>query len=143
MSSSPSLLGKRILAGCIDYTFVYAFIFAFIFAFGEPNEEGGLSLTGFLAMVPTLFWFVFIVLLETFYGATVGNSLLDLKPKFLTSSSGTLSFGQSIKRHMLDPIDMFPFGFLGIILIKNTEKNQRLGDIWAKTIVVSTKKNSV
>lgn len=143
MSSSPSLLGKRILAGLIDYTFVYAFTFAFIFAFGEPNEEGGFSVTGFLVMIPTLFWFVFIVLLETFYGATVGNSLLDLKPKSLTSSSGTLSFGQSIKRHLLDPIDMFPFGFLGIILIKNTEKNQRLGDIWAKTIVVSTKKNSV
>jgi uncharacterized RDD family membrane protein YckC len=122
---------------------VYAFTFAFIFALGEPNEEGGFSVTGLLAMVPTLFWFVYIVLLETFYGATVGNSLMDLKPRSLTSSSGTLSLGQSIKRHLLDPIDMFPFGFLGIILIKNTEKNQRLGDIWAKTIVVSTKKSNM
>ena len=32
---------------------------------------------------------------------------------------------------------MFPFGLIGVITIKNTEKHQRLGDLWAKTIVVS------
>lgn len=40
---------------------------------------------------------------------------------------------------MLDPLDMFPFGIIGYITMKNTSKTQRLGDIWAKTIVVKSK----
>jgi len=39
---------------------------------------------------------------------------------------------------LLDPIDMFFFGLIGIVTIKNTDKNQRLGDIWGNTIVVKT-----
>ncbi|WP_281013643.1 hypothetical protein [Psychroflexus torquis] len=31
---------------------------------------------------------------------------------------------------------MFLFGLIGILTIKNSEKNQRLGDMWAKTSVV-------
>ncbi|WP_394335734.1 RDD family protein [Flavobacterium cyanobacteriorum] len=46
------------------------------------------------------------------------------------------TFFQSLKRHVLDPVDMFPFGLIAIITIKNTDKHQRLGDLWAKTIVV-------
>ena len=34
---------------------------------------------------------------------------------------------------------MFFFGLVGIITIKNTDKNQRVGDLWAKTIVVPIK----
>lgn len=134
-------LTKRFLAGLIDYTIIYAFFYAFISAFGEPNEEGGYSVTGFLALVPILFWFLFLVVLETFFGATLGNSIVGLQPKSLTKNNGELSLGQSIKRHVLDPIDMFPFGLLGIMAIKNTDRNQRLGDIWAKTIVVEANQN--
>jgi hypothetical protein len=38
---------------------------------------------------------------------------------------------------------MFPFGLIGIMTIKNTDRNQRLGDIWAKTVVmeIENKKN--
>lgn len=134
-------LTKRFLAGLIDYAIIYAFFYAFISAFGESNEEGGYSVTGFLALVPILFWFVFLVVLETFFGATLGNSIVGLQPKSLTKNNGELSLGQSIKRHLLDPIDMFPFGLLGIMAIKNTDRNQRLGDIWAKTIVVEANQN--
>ncbi|MGL5111961.1 MAG: RDD family protein [Flavobacterium sp.] len=134
-------LTKRFLAGLIDYAIIYAFFYAFISAFGEPNEEGGYSVTGFLALVPILFWFVFLVVFETFFGATLGNSIVGLRPKSLTKNNGELSLGQSIKRHVLDPIDMFPFGLLGIMAIINTDRNQRIGDIWAKTIVVEAKQN--
>jgi uncharacterized RDD family membrane protein YckC len=78
---------------------------------------------------------VIIVLPEVFLGATLGNSIVGLKPISLTRNNGELSLSQSIKRHILDPIDMFPFGLIAIITIKNTDRNQRLGDIWAKTVV--------
>jgi len=35
---------------------------------------------------------------------------------------------------------MFPFGIIGILTIKNSSKNQRLGDIIANTTVVEVKK---
>jgi uncharacterized RDD family membrane protein YckC len=132
--TKPNLL-KRFIAGFTDYLLVYSFFFAFVYSFGEPNNEGGYSVTGILALVPILFWFAIIVLTEVFLGATIGNSIVGLKPKSLTKNNGELSLSQSIKRHLLDPIDMFPFGLIGIMVIKNTDRNQRLGDIWAKTIV--------
>lgn len=132
--TKPNLL-KRFIAGLIDYLLVYGFFFAFVYAFGEPNNEGGYSVTGILSLIPFVFWFLIIVLTEVFLGATLGNALVGLKPQSLTKSNGELSLSQSIKRHLLDPIDMFPFGLVAIITIKNTDRNQRLGDIWAKTIV--------
>lgn len=133
--TKPNLL-KRFIAGLIDYLLVYGFFFAFVYAFGEPNNEGGYSVTGILSLIPFVFWFLIIVFTEVFLGATLGNALVGLKPQSLTKSNGELSLSQSIKRHLFDPIDMFPFGLIGIITIKNTDRNQRLGDIWAKTIVI-------
>lgn len=132
--TKPNLL-KRFIAGLIDYLLVYGFFFAFVYAFGEPNNEGGYSVTGILSLIPFVFWFLIIVFTEVFFGATLGNALVGLKPQSLTKSNGELSLSQSIKRHLFDPIDMFPFGLIAIIIIKNTDRNQRLGDIWAKTIV--------
>ena len=135
-----SNLGKRFLAGLIDYTIIFSLTYAFLYSFGEPNEDGGYSVTGILSLVPFVFWFTFTVLFESFFGSTFGNSIVGLKPKSLMSNNRELTFGQSIKRHLLDPFDMFPFGIIGVITIKNTEKHQRLGDIWAKTIVVEVTK---
>jgi uncharacterized RDD family membrane protein YckC len=85
--------------------------------------------------VLVLFCFAFTVVLEVLLEATLGNSIMGLKPKSLIKNNGELSFSQSLKRHLLDPIDMFLFGLIGIITIKNTDRNQCLGDIWAKIIV--------
>jgi uncharacterized RDD family membrane protein YckC len=135
-----SNIGKRFLAGLIDYTIIFSLTFVFVYSFGEPNQDGGYSVTGILSLVPFFFWFTFTILFESLLGSTFGNSITGLRPKSLTSNSRELSFGQSVKRHLLDPFDMFPFGIIGIITIKNTEKHQRLGDIWAKTIVIEVQK---
>ncbi|MBX9887583.1 MAG: RDD family protein [Flavobacteriaceae bacterium] len=130
-------LGKRFIAGLIDYTIIFTVCYVFIYSFGSPNDEGGYSVTGLLALIPTVIWFSFTVLLELLFGATVGNSVVGLEPKSLTRNNGQLTFSQSFKRHLLDPLDMFPLGLIGLITIKNTAMHQRLGDIWAKTIVVN------
>lgn len=135
-TKTKSHLGKRFMAGLIDYSIISTFFYVYVYTVGSPNEEGGYSVTGLLGLIPIVFWFTFLVLLEVFYGATLGNSILGLKPKSLIRNSGELTFSQSLKRHLLDPFDMFPFGLIGIITIKNTDKHQRLGDIWAKTIVI-------
>ena len=140
------LIGKRIIAGLIDYAIIYGFFIIFILIFGEQNETGEYSVNGIKSLVPVLFWVLMTIGIEQLMGETLGNSLVGLKPisikqnlnsTFKTSNTKP-TFGQSFKRHLLDPIDMFFFGLIGILTIKNSEKNQRLGDMWAKTIVIKT-----
>jgi len=139
MKTEPNI-GNRILAGLIDYTLIYLFTFTMVFVLGEPNEEGVYSLSGAPALIPVLFWLIMTVGLEIGLGATLGNSIVGLKAIPMSGQNRKLTFGQSLKRHLLDPVDMFFFGLPGIITIKNTDKNQRIGDLWAKTIVVKENK---
>jgi uncharacterized RDD family membrane protein YckC len=132
-------IGNRIFAGFIDYLIIYAFTFIMVFTLGEPNSEGTYELNGAPALIPILFWLIMTVGLESGLGGTIGNSLVGLKAIPISGNNRKLTFGESFKRHLLDPIDMFFFGLVGIITISNSEKNQRLGDLWAKTIVVKMK----
>ena len=133
-------IGKRIFAGIFDYLIIYTFFFIFVYSYGEPNEDGGYTVNRALALIPILFWAIMTVGIEQLFGATLGNYAVDLKPISIIGNLEKPSFGQSLKRHLLDPIDMFFFGIVGIITIKNSSKNQRLGDQWANTIVVNSKK---
>ena len=60
---------------------------------------------------------------ESGLGGTVGNSLVGLKAIPISGQNRNLTFFQSFKRHIMDPVDMFLFGLVGIIIIKNTDKN--------------------
>jgi uncharacterized RDD family membrane protein YckC len=130
---------RRIIAGIIDYGLIYLFSFAMIFLLGEPNEEGTYQLTGAPALIPVVLWFIVTVGFESGLGGTLGNSIVGLKAIPISGQNRNLSFGQSFKRHLLDPVDMFFFGLVGIVIIKSTDKNQRVGDLWGKTIVVKMK----
>ena len=129
-------IGKRILAGLMDYAIIFTFTYIFAATYGEPNIDGGYTVEGLPMLIPIGFWGIMIVGIEQFFGATLGNYLLDLKPISINGIQEELTIGQSFKRHLVDLIDMFCFGLIGIMIIKNTEMNQRLGDLWAKTIVV-------
>ena len=132
-------IGNRFAAGLVDYIIIYSVTFFLIYTLGEPNDEGGYSLNGLSGLIPIAFWLIMTVGLEIGFGATLGNSLVGLKPIPKNGINRKLTFSESFKRHLLDPIDMFFFGLVGIITIKNTDLNQRVGDLWAKTIVVPIK----
>ncbi|MCL6217989.1 RDD family protein [Zunongwangia pacifica] len=76
----PKYIGRRYLAGFIDYAIVNTIAFMLIFIMGTPDGEGNYHLNGLPALLPVLFWFLFTVCLETWFGATVGNSIVHLKP---------------------------------------------------------------
>ena len=106
------------------------------------ETENGYKLEGFSFFAVILIWLSYMVGLELTYGGTLGNLMFDLKVISIHPKKTYLTFDQSIKRHLLDVLEMWPFGLIGILLIKNTRHNQRLGDIWAKTIVIDTKDDS-
>ena len=131
-----SNIGIRFLAGFMDYLIIFTFFFVYVYSFGEPSAENGYTVNGLPALVPVLFWGIMTVGMEQVFGATLGNILMNLKPVSINGIDEKLSLSQSFIRHLLDPIDMFFFGLVGILIIKNSDKNQRVGDIAAKTIVV-------
>jgi uncharacterized RDD family membrane protein YckC len=109
----------------------------YIMYFGHDNEEGGKTVENLMTLPLIAFWFLYIVVVESFFGATFGHQAMSLR--VMTLSRKKIELIQALKRHLLDPIDIFFWGIPGIITIKNTDKHQRLGDLWAKTIVIDTK----
>lgn len=104
--------------------------------FGEPTSDGGQEVTGLLILPIAIFWFFYFVFMEGFFSssATLGYQLFYLR--VVQINGRQIDVEHSLKRHLLDPIDLFIFGIPGIIAIQSTDKNQRLGDIWAKTTVI-------
>jgi uncharacterized RDD family membrane protein YckC len=129
-------LKKRIIATVIDYGLYLLFFFAYVMNYGHPNNEGGYTINGLAAFVPEIVWFFYFIVLESFFQGTPGHLASGLK--IFTVYRQNIDISHSIKRHLLDPIDILIYGIPAIISIRNTEKNQRLGDLWAKTIVVDT-----
>lgn len=136
--STKANLGKRFMAGFIDYTIVFGFMGVMFYFYGEQTAAGYvLSGTPFYAVI--IFGGLMTIGVEQVVGATLGNFLFDLKPISIEDlENKRVNIGQSIKRHIGTFIDLLLFGFVAVLLIKNTEHHQRLGDIWAKTIVVDT-----
>lgn len=130
---------KRFIAGLIDYALIFALMSFYIDAFGEPNGEGGLSVTGFMVLPINLAWFILTIGFEQMFGSTLGNGIMNIKPMHHDGRNKP-NLIQSIQRHLLDPIDMFFFGLVGYLNMKNSAKKQRLGDLWAKTIVIENSK---
>ncbi|KQB37803.1 RDD family protein [Flavobacterium aquidurense] len=134
-------LKKRIFAGLIDYVLMFSMLYIMFAYFGERTPKG-YELKGFPALATTLIWGLYMIGFELKFGGTLGNLMFDLQVISIRDTNSTsLSFGQSFKRHLLDIIDLCFFGLIGIVLIKNTKYNQRLGDLWAKTIVIDSTDN--
>jgi uncharacterized RDD family membrane protein YckC len=128
-------IGKRIGATIIDYGIIIAFFTVYVYSVGEPNDEGGYTVTGLPALVPVGFWFIYLIVLEYKWGSTLGHLIFRLSVTDLLH--GNPSFSQILKRRICDIIDIsMSFGIVALILVKNTKYNQRLGDIWAKTLVI-------
>lgn len=132
-------LRKRIFAGLIDYSLMFGMIIVMFIYFGQKTAAG-YELNGFPALVTMLIWCFYMIGFELKFGGTLGNLMFDLQVVSIRDNTTTsVTFGQSFKRHLVDMLDLWFFGLIGILLIKNTKYNQRLGDIWAKTIVIDSK----
>jgi len=112
----------------------------YIEAFGKPNDEGNLSVSGISVLPINLAWFIITIGFEQLFNSTIGNGIMNIKPMH-EDGINKPNIIQSIKRHFLDLVDMFLFGLVGYLTMKNSPKRQRLGDQWAKTIVIENNKS--
>lgn len=126
---------RRIIAWFIDYTIILSLTSFYIFIFGEINSEGAYNVNGIKTFPIIIFWLIYICGIEIILDSTLGNYIVGLKPMDLKTES-KISFKQSFLRHLVDLIDMFFFGIVAIIIIKNSNESQRLGDLLAKSKVI-------
>lgn len=129
-------LSRRIFATLIDYGIYFGIFYCYLLYFGTETADGQ-TVTGFRALPLNIIWLLYFVVVEAASGATVGHTLLDLK--VVTLNGRKIGFTQAFKRRLLDPVDILFWGIPAIVAIKNSDKCQRLGDMWATTVVINIK----
>jgi len=129
---------KRVFAAIIDYGIIYFITYAYIYAFGTMNEAGTLEVKNALVLPIPFFWFLYFPLTESITGQTLGKKILEIR--VINISGQSASLGSTIVRRLLDTVDFFLFGLVGILVIRNSDKYQRIGDQVANTVVVSNPK---
>ena len=125
---------KRVFATLIDYGVFFAITWAYIMYFGEETVDG-YEVSGIMVLPIPIFWFFYFVIIEGFMQATLGHQLFYLQVR--QDNYNEIDIGHSFKRRILDIIDFMFFGVPAFISIRNNKKKQRIGDMYAKTIVVN------
>jgi uncharacterized RDD family membrane protein YckC len=127
----------RVLAAILDLAVVFAAQYYIVETWGEVGPEGDMALRGAPVLLLLLATAAYWILPEWLLGATLGKLALDLR--VTTLNGGTISLAQSLKRNVLRALDFFLFPLTGFVTASLTPNRQRLGDLWANTIVVPRK----
>ena len=95
---------------------------------------------GLLILIDVIIAFLYFTILEGRYGQTVGKMVVKIKVVKQADNS-SVSYVEAAVRTILRIIDLIPFFapyLLAAVLIWASEKNQRLGDRVAHTVVVQS-----
>lgn len=145
ITAQDNVTGPRIGAAIIDIIILGVVFFVFGALFGDSSASSGddgasfnVGLTGGAAILYFLVVLGYYLVLEGTRGQTLGKMALSLK--VVSAEGGELTFGAVAIRTILRIVDGLPtFYLLGIIVVAVSQKNQRLGDMAAKTLVVRAK----
>ena len=127
----------RLVAASLDLLifFFLGFILSIFFGTYSTKANGvSFNLNTIGGTIWLALWFCLVPINEGLTGQTIGKRICGIKVVKINKDIPKIS--SSIIRHLFDLID-FAFLFIGLILIAVGKKKQRLGDIIAKTYVVS------
>ena len=144
-------LESRMIAGLIDHVIIGAITlvlffpaFAAIFAIGGSwwslsqiwmPDFGILSWFGGLFAIHFLLWLIYFTYFEGTSGQTIGKRRVQIK--VVKEDDSRCDLGSAFIRSLLRVFDYLPFLYvIGITLIMVTEKHQRMGDMFARTMIV-------
>ena len=129
-------LSRRYFANVVDYILVCIVLFLYIVWAGAPNDSGGFTVRGFKALVIPLAWFLYFPLCECLFKQTPGKKVFDLYVVDFKGEGPTIV--QAFLRRLADPLEIVFAGMPAMICINHSQKGQRMGDMMAGTLVVST-----
>jgi uncharacterized RDD family membrane protein YckC len=166
MSKPTQVVGRRVAAFLIDLVILYGLTFALFFAMADTEEEqlqklieGDLdadsttygniqigdneySLAGgdfiLWLFITFLIGFLYMVVLQGLKGWTPGKLALGIRVVDESGKTGP-GIGKAALRWLLWVVDGFFFYLVAFVTALATEKNQRVGDMVAKTFVVGQK----
>jgi len=123
-------IGERFLALLIDFVVLTGIII--LLTFLQIDHWSWLYL-----LIISLVLFFYFMLMEIFnHGQTFGKNIMNIR--VVSSNGEKAGVFQYIIRNLIRPVD-YLFG-LGLIVMIATEKDQRLGDLAAGTIVIKLEK---
>lgn len=131
-------LGSRIAAALVDTLIVGVLLLLAVFGmFGVADRLGSpllaVGLGWLLAMLIVIGYFVAFEVFND--GRTPGKSAFGIRVVGIDGEP--VGFGPSLVRNLLRLVDLFPaLPVLGPIAILVSDKNQRIGDLAARTVVI-------
>jgi len=129
-------LGRRFVAWLVD---VLVTGLAWM-AFAETESGDGtftIRWEGMDAVWPVLITLAYFVVLERVFGATIGKLVVGIRVRLLDGSR--IAWGPALVRNIARVVDALPYAIpylVGAIALNRSDTKQRLGDRWAKTVVV-------
>jgi len=132
-------IGERIAAFLLDGIIIISYFFLVFFILGlfSNGDNSAGSLIAFIFLLPVFFY---ALLCETFMnGQSFGKMALKIKVAKLDGTQPT--FGNYLVRWLFRIIDNSFYGLPAIVTIAVNGKGQRIGDIVAKTSVISLKRS--
>jgi uncharacterized RDD family membrane protein YckC len=130
--------GRRVLATVVDAIIFSLFFWVVGLLFGGSSAEGGsisVSLGGLGSLIYIVGVFAYYLLLEGYLGQTVGKMLFGIKV-VREDNGGVPGLGAAALRTVLRIIDGILFYAVAFVSVLATQKNRRLGDMVANTLVV-------
>lgn len=143
VSGAPAALevhvtGRRVLATIVDGIVLSVAFWAMSMLFGSTSAEGGqvgASLSGLAALAFFILSVAYFIVLEGYLGQTVGKMLLGIKV-VREDTGGVPGIKAAIIRTVMRLIDGLFAYLVAFIAVLASQKNQRLGDMLANTLVV-------
>ena len=130
--------GRRVLTTVVDAIIFSVFFWVLAMLFGTSSTEAGgisLSLGGLGTPIYIVAVFAYYLLIEGYLGQTLGKMLLGIK--VVREGSGRVpGLGAAAPRTVLRIIDGILVYAVAFVSVLASQKNQRLGDMVAKTLVV-------
>lgn len=138
-------MGDRILAGLIDICIMTGYLLLWVFIIDQiekVHRSEGFSYLFWIEFSFTLPVYFYSLLFEYFWnGQTPGKRLRKIKVVRMDGESLTL--GNCIIRWLFRLIDIwFDWGSVGIVTATFSKIHQRIGDMVAGTILISTRNKS-
>lgn len=127
-------LKLRIFATLIDYGIYFVVFYLYVSLAGTETSSENWEVTRFHALPVFLLWFVYFPGLEAFNSATPGHDIFKLK--VIKATGEKIGFIDALKRRLCDVLDIWTWGIAAIICVTKTDKHQRIGDLFAGTVVV-------
>lgn len=133
----PAPIGIRMVAGLIDLVVQIVLFIVFANLFGEASSSdggGSASVTGgaFIALLGVIL--VYFMATELLLGASLGKLATGLR--VVMADGSRAGAGAILVRTLLRVVDGLAGYLVAVVAVLVTGRNQRLGDLAARTLVV-------